>query len=571
MVFRLKVIDKTKRKSTWPVWPENEEIEFVFDVDHDEPESIVRELKDKTNKISDEDLRYLTQCIKDKCLVFKYEREDRMEEEGIMINSSLHSNHHNQHQQQQPVTHNVTSHQVHSVQLAQVGQPSTPQHNQPHSVNTVSTATNLQAALLAQQAAAASAQVLNQTDDTSYETRHLEHNTTTSVMTAQSYVDVDQSTTNVHQTHTSSHLDHVDSSTVNTDSPKMYLKDVSARLTILDISESLANKDSIVSSQTMIHCMLELDERDRVTFNFLLNFDTPQDVVNRILYSTNFKLNSEQSTCLVETIQSVMNYLNATRPNILATKFNQFASVLSYASRQISPDTSMTTTSQAQSQHQQIQAQIQSSKLPTSTSMNSIPTTALTNPLPQQQIQTLQHSIEIFKMLQQKQLQLNMEINQMQSRLDANLNNVNTIMYSPVSQQQFQHIPTQQTSPAQAGGTIKLLSQSSPKQQQQQSQFYLSQTNQIIPTTTSKQPSVMLNQTYHAHSSSSDFEHLLKNHQLNSSVVTLTTQQANNQYSMGPSNTASTSQIKLIQPAQNIPGYNLSSFSQTFNPQVISI
>jgi hypothetical protein len=114
VVFRLKVIDKTKRKSSCPMWPDNEEVEFAFDVDKDDPELIVKELKDKTNKIGDEDLRFLIQCIRDKCCLFRLEREDHMEEEGI-INMNTSSSQHSsisvsqQQQQQTPSQHNNTS------------------------------------------------------------------------------------------------------------------------------------------------------------------------------------------------------------------------------------------------------------------------------------------------------------------------------------------------------------------------------------------------------------------------------------------------------------------------------
>jgi hypothetical protein len=108
VVFRLKVIDKTKRKSSCPMWPDNEEVEFAFDVDKDDPELIVKELKDKTNKIGDEDVRYLIQCIKDKCLLFRLEREDHIEEEGIIgMNTSL--SHSSTATTQQPSQHNNTS------------------------------------------------------------------------------------------------------------------------------------------------------------------------------------------------------------------------------------------------------------------------------------------------------------------------------------------------------------------------------------------------------------------------------------------------------------------------------
>ena len=73
VIFRLKVADKSKRKIKWP---DHEEIEFLFDVDNDNTEQIVKELKESTNKISDEDFKYLIQAIKDKSKVSKLERED---------------------------------------------------------------------------------------------------------------------------------------------------------------------------------------------------------------------------------------------------------------------------------------------------------------------------------------------------------------------------------------------------------------------------------------------------------------------------------------------------------------
>ena len=84
ITFRLRVTDKSKRKV---IWPENEEIEFTFDVDNDDPEQTVKELRD-SGKITDEEIRYLTQVIKDKCDVFKLEREDRQEEENTSLTSN---------------------------------------------------------------------------------------------------------------------------------------------------------------------------------------------------------------------------------------------------------------------------------------------------------------------------------------------------------------------------------------------------------------------------------------------------------------------------------------------------
>ena len=45
VLFRLKLVDKSKHKN----WPDNEAIEFIFDVDNDNPEHIAKELK--VNKI----------------------------------------------------------------------------------------------------------------------------------------------------------------------------------------------------------------------------------------------------------------------------------------------------------------------------------------------------------------------------------------------------------------------------------------------------------------------------------------------------------------------------------------
>jgi hypothetical protein len=41
VTFRLKIVDKNRRKY---LWPDDELIEFNFDVDKDEPEEIVKEL-----------------------------------------------------------------------------------------------------------------------------------------------------------------------------------------------------------------------------------------------------------------------------------------------------------------------------------------------------------------------------------------------------------------------------------------------------------------------------------------------------------------------------------------------
>jgi len=81
VLFRIKVSDKTKRKN----WPDNEAIEFIFDLEKDNPEHIVKELRENINKINDDDMRYLIQAIKDKCLVFKLERIEEEDKQQLQL------------------------------------------------------------------------------------------------------------------------------------------------------------------------------------------------------------------------------------------------------------------------------------------------------------------------------------------------------------------------------------------------------------------------------------------------------------------------------------------------------
>jgi WNK lysine deficient protein kinase len=88
VTFRLKCADKTKRKVKWP---DNEEIEFIFDFDRDDPEQIIKELRDSTNFITDEDIRYLVQYIKDKTTVSIFEREDQLQLQEEKMSSNISS------------------------------------------------------------------------------------------------------------------------------------------------------------------------------------------------------------------------------------------------------------------------------------------------------------------------------------------------------------------------------------------------------------------------------------------------------------------------------------------------
>ena len=93
ITFRLKLIDKSKHKN----WPDNEAIDFIYDVNSDVAENVVKELKDNLEKINDEDVKFLVQAIKDKCHYSKLERNELLEEENknrpnnTMINNTNNS------------------------------------------------------------------------------------------------------------------------------------------------------------------------------------------------------------------------------------------------------------------------------------------------------------------------------------------------------------------------------------------------------------------------------------------------------------------------------------------------
>lgn len=85
--FHLKTADRSKRRNPWP---ENEIIEFIFKVDEEIPEEVVKDLSEYG--ITEDDTRYLVQVIKDKCFIFKNERNDRKEESSNSTKDSSSSN-----------------------------------------------------------------------------------------------------------------------------------------------------------------------------------------------------------------------------------------------------------------------------------------------------------------------------------------------------------------------------------------------------------------------------------------------------------------------------------------------
>ncbi|CAF4558912.1 unnamed protein product [Rotaria sp. Silwood1] len=71
--LKLKVVDKTKRKS---LWTEHEALLFRYNLTTDTPEQIADELI-KTNYIFDEDKKFVIQSIKDRVRAYQYELIDR--------------------------------------------------------------------------------------------------------------------------------------------------------------------------------------------------------------------------------------------------------------------------------------------------------------------------------------------------------------------------------------------------------------------------------------------------------------------------------------------------------------
>jgi WNK lysine deficient protein kinase len=101
--FKLKLVDKTKRKA---LWPEHEAIRFRYNFTTDTPEQIVDELIQK-KYIFDEDKKFIIQSIKDRLRAYRYEQIDRKagvfcrDEKPMMSQSSYTAQHYQPQQQQQ--------------------------------------------------------------------------------------------------------------------------------------------------------------------------------------------------------------------------------------------------------------------------------------------------------------------------------------------------------------------------------------------------------------------------------------------------------------------------------------
>lgn len=234
ITFRLKVYDKARRRG--PVWPENEEIEFMFDVNNDDPEQIVKEFKEKTDKICDEDVKFLTQAIKDKIIVYRLDKiPDKNEEEIISLTTSNAS-------------------QAVNANEAVVNQPGL---------------SLIENSIEKAQIFSENQKILNESLAMSSNKNEI----ATSLSNVQSFVGdksaVAPSQAPVKQVQ---FIDQVNEDQIKNNNAR----EVSLKLTISDFLETAETGE-------VVHCILELDNKDEIKLKFGLNTDSPQDIAKRLV------------------------------------------------------------------------------------------------------------------------------------------------------------------------------------------------------------------------------------------------------------------------------------------------
>ncbi len=499
VLFRLKLVDKTKHKN----WPDNEAIEFIFDVDNDNPEHIAQELKESVDKINEEDMRYLVQCIKDKCLVFNLERSDRLEEEqasseklasaapaGSVANlanqrGSGTSNASTLTNVAAHINANTTAETVTTLNLNEVAnalsvadglnssntvsKTNSTDSNASNSTNSSNLPVNNSnnAALVGQGSEANLGQdSINTTDNqTNYSTNNSQpvnhyqnNNPSTNDISATSVASVDYSinpsnanSINIQQqqhgqlkaSHSTSNFDQqphyaqkeTESQQATTnESPPMQAPHASTEMPL-----RFTIKDFLDTPETgeVVHCVLDLDDRQTINFKFGLNADTPEDITSRLTTATNL----ENTAHLTEIIKNVIQYINQNKhtqviknkqftavlviPSTAANKANTNESIEEQAeiisnnntnNNQIVIQTSMNSSGGQQQQQQQ---QVYSQQLSRS---------------PHQQVSTN----EILKSLQEKQQQITAEINQLKGYIELSSSQIYN-NYQSLNLGQFQN------------------------------------------------------------------------------------------------------------------------------------
>ena len=230
ITFRLKVYDKARRRG--PVWPENEEIEFMFDVNNDDPEQIVKEFKEKTDKICDEDIKFLTQAIRDKIVIFRLDKiPDKNEEETITL-----------------TTNNTI----------QNGNPNESSANQPG-------LSLIENPLEKAQIFSENQKILNESLALSSNKNEM------AAILSNEKSSVSQSQAPVKQVQ---FIDQVNDEQSN----KNNSREVALKLTISDFIETAETGE-------VVHCTLELDNKDEIKLKFGLNTDSPQDIAKQLVSS----------------------------------------------------------------------------------------------------------------------------------------------------------------------------------------------------------------------------------------------------------------------------------------------
>ena len=261
--FRLKVVDKSRRKVPWP---DNEEIEFFFDCDRDDPEQIVKELKESTDKINDDDLRYLIQSIKDKILVSKYEREDNLENNNGSSTTSTtatnatsttttnNNNNNNATNQIQQENANALTEQVQ-------------QNEQQSQINQNDSNIKLNQSITNN----------NENQFTLNDSSNLINN------------DISQNkSTNQEQTLKVKHLQvhfKEEDSIIQVDQQSSIVKqpmknDIILKFCVLDVNENINTTVDNSIVDIMVSYQFQVDESDKIRYKFKLNVDSPQDIAN---------------------------------------------------------------------------------------------------------------------------------------------------------------------------------------------------------------------------------------------------------------------------------------------------
>jgi WNK lysine deficient protein kinase len=272
--FRLKVIDKSRRKVPWP---DNEEIEFFFDCDGDDPEKIVKELKESTDKINDDDLRYLIQSIKDKILVSKYEREDNLE--NISSNSTTVTN-------TTTTTTNATTNNItnNSTQIQQdntiVSTEQVQQNEQQLQLNQNDSNIKLNQSMTTNEN-----QVVLNDSNINNESQIINNN-----------MNINNNNNNNNTNNENSKVKHLqvhfkeEDSIIQVDQQSAIVKqpknDILLKFCVLDVNESIStsvdssnnNNNNIVD--TIVSYEFQVDESDKIRYKFKLNIDSPQDITN---------------------------------------------------------------------------------------------------------------------------------------------------------------------------------------------------------------------------------------------------------------------------------------------------